>query len=162
MAILDERTEFADAFSVAVAASTIIVGDVIDLVGAATPLGFDIGNGEQVYLVIQTETEIVTGGVAGTIQFRLTSDSTANLATSPTTHFETKAFVTDDSAANDNELNAGGIIAAVALPLEGVLYERFLGILAVVATTTITAGTVNAYLTKNPSKWKAYPNAIGA
>lgn len=162
MSILDERTEFADAFSVISGAATIIVGDVIDLVGAATPLGFDIGNGENVYLVIQAETEIITGGGAGTIQFRLTSDSTANLATSPTTHFETKAFVTGAAGANDPELGPNTIIAAVALPLEGVLYERFLGVLAVIATTATTAGTVNAFFTKNPSKWKAYPNAIGA
>ena len=155
--ILDERTEFADAFSVISGAATIVVGDVIDLEVAR-----DIGNGEPLYLVILAETEIITGGVAGTIQFRLASDSTANLATSPTTHFETKAFVTDDAGANDAELGPNTVIAAVALPFEGVVYERFLGLLAVIATTAITAGTVNAFLTHDVTKWKSYPNAVGA
>jgi len=156
--ILDERTEFADAFSVAVAASTIIVGDVLDL-GAA---GQDPGNGEPLYLVISVDTEVITGGVAGTIQFKLVSDSTADLATSETIHFLSKAFVTDDAGANDAELNAGGVPVAVALPLEGPVYERFLGVKAIVATTTITAGNVSAFLTRDVSKWKAYANLIGA
>jgi len=156
--ILDERTEFADAFSVAVAASTIIVGDVIDL-GAAHR---DIGVGEQLYLVISVDVEVITAGVAGTIQFKLVSDSTADLATSETIHFLSKAFVTDDAGSNDPELNAGGYPVIVALPVEGTVYERFLGVKAIVATTTITAGNVSAYLTKDVSKWSAYPNALGA
>ncbi len=155
--IMDERTEFADAVSVAAAAGTALIGDVIDLTVAR-----DIGNGEQVYLVITTDTEIITGGVAGTLQFKLVSDAQAAIATDGTAseHYATKAYVTDDAAANDAQLNAGGVIACVALPLEGVVYERYLGILAVTATTTTTAGKINAFLTKDPSKWKAYADAV--
>ena len=64
--------------------------------------------------------------------------------------------VTDDDALND--LDAGATIAAVALPMEGNAYERYLGILCVTATTTTTAGAINAFLTKDVSKWKAYPD----
>lgn len=152
--ILDTYNQFADATSVAAAAGTALIGDVIDL-GAASA---DIGNGQPLYLVIQTDTEIITGGNAGTIEFRLASDSTANLATSPTVHFSTGSLVTDDAAANDARLNAGGVIAAVALPMG--TYERYLGILCVTATTTTTAGKINAFLTTDVAKWVAMPDAL--
>lgn len=158
--ILDELTEFADATSVAAAAGTALIGDVIDLGTAAR----DVGNGEPVYLVITVDTEIITGGVAGTINFKLASDAQAAIATdgTATVHFQTRDFVTDDAAANDAILNAGGVLACIALPTEGPVYERFLGILATIGTTTVTAGKINAFLTKNPGKWKAYPNAANS
>ena len=51
--ILDARNEFADATSVAAAAGTALIGNVIDLSVAR-----DLGNGEAPYLVITTDTEI--------------------------------------------------------------------------------------------------------
>jgi len=158
---LDERNEFADAVSVAAAAGTALIGDVIDLSAAHR----DMGAGEPVYLVITVDTEIITGGVAGTVKFQLASDAQAAIATdgTATVHFDTGTFVTDDAGANDAQLNAGGVIAVVALPMEGKVYERFLGILCVTATTTTTAGKINAFLTHDVAKWAAYadgPEAI--
>ena len=150
--IMDERTEFCDATSVAAAAGTALVGDVIDLGTVAR----DIGNGQPVYLVITTATEIITGGSAGTVKFQLASDSAADLATSATVHIDTGTFVTDDSAANSVQLNAGGVIFCGPLPLQGNVYERYLGILCVTATTTTTAGAINAFLTLDPTGWAAY------
>lgn len=150
--IMDERTEFCDATSVAAAAGTALVGDVIDLGTVAR----DIGNGQPLYLVITTATEIITGGSAGTVKFQLASDSTADLATSATVHIDTGTFVTDDSAANSAQLNAGGVIFCGPLPLQGNVYERYLGILCVTATTTTTAGAINAFLTLDPRGWAAY------
>ena len=155
--ILDESLEFADAVSVAAAAGTALIGDVINL----EQLG-DIGAGEPIYLVITTDTEIITGGIAGTIKFILASDAQAAIATdgSASVHIDTGTFVTDDSAANDSQMNAGGVIFCGPLPMEGRAYEQYLGILAVIATTTVTAGKVNAFLTRNPAKWRAYADAI--
>lgn len=152
--IMDERNEFADAVSVAAAAGTALIGDVIDL-GAAHR---DIGAGEPLYLVINVDTEIITGGAAGTVKFQLASDAQAAIATdgTATIHFDTGTFVTDDAAANDSQMNAGGVIAVVALPMEGHVYERYLGILCVTATTTTTAGKINAFLTPDVAKWSAY------
>lgn len=154
--ILDELLEFADAESVAGAAGTAQIGDSVDLGENHR----DPGNGEPLYLVIQTATEIVTGGTAGTIKFQLVSDAQTALATdgTATVHFDTGTFVTDDAAANSDQLNAGGVIAVVALPIEGVVYERFLGVLAVIGTTTVTAGAINAFLVRDPSAWQAYPS----
>ena len=152
--IMDEYNEFADAVSVAAAAGTALIGDVIDLGDVPR----DIGNGQPVYLVITTDTEIITGGVAGTISFILASDAQEAIATdgSATIHWQSQDFVTDDAAANSDQLNAGGIIACVALPLEGAVYERYLGILAVIGTTTVTAGAINAFLTLDPTGWRSY------
>jgi hypothetical protein len=154
--IMDKRTEFADAVSVAVGASTINVGDQIDL-----SVIQDIGNGQPVYLIITCDTGIITGGAAGTIRFQLASDATASIAVdgSQSIHWTSQLFVTDDDALND--IDAGETIAVVALPLDGSEpYEQFLGVQAIVATTTITAGKINAFLSLDPKGWKAFPNAI--
>lgn len=153
--IMDERTEFCDATSVAAAAGTALVGDVIDL-GAVQR---DVGNGQPIWLVITVATEIITGGAAGTIEFILASDAQAAIATdgTATVHFRSRAFVTDDAAANDAQLNAGGVPVCVALPVEGAVYERYLGILVTTGTTTTTAGAINAFLTLDPKGWQAYP-----
>jgi len=153
--ILDDRLEFCDATSCAAAAGTALLGSQIDL-GTAR----DIGNGEPLYLVLQCATSIITAGAAGTIKFQLASDASAAVATdgSATVHYDTGTFVTDGDDAND--LDAGDVIAVVALPMEGNTYERYLGILCVVGTTEVTAGAINAFLTHDVAKWKAYANAI--
>ncbi len=154
--ILDELTEFADATSVAAATGTAVIGDVIDL-----SVNQDIGIGEDVWIVIQTATEIITGGTAGTIQFYVVSDSLATLGAatlaSCTEHLRSASLVTDDSAANSAELNAGGTILAARLPAGS--YERYLGVLATIGSTTVTAGAINAFLTRNYAKWVAMPDA---
>lgn len=154
--ILDSRNEFADAVSVAGDAGTANIGSQIDI-GYAR----DIGQGGPLYLVITVDTEIITGGNAGTIQFRLVSDDTASIAVdgSATVHWASRLFVTDGTDANDAELKVGAKTAIVPLPMEGVAYERFLGVQAVIASTTVTAGKINAFLTSNPAAWQAYPDA---
>ena len=157
---LDERTEFCDDVDVSASAGTALVGDVID-----SSVARDLGNGQPVYLVIRTGgTEIITGGSAGTLQFKFASDAAAAIATdgSATEHLVTDTFVTDDSAANSALFNAGGLIFMGAIPLEGPAYERYIGILAVTATTTTTAGTINAFLTLDPhmAAGKSYPDAV--
>lgn len=160
--ILDERNEFADNVSVAAGAGTALIGDVIDLnpttVGPNTTVNLE---GSEMYLVIQTgATEIITGGAAGTLQFKLASDAQAAIATdgSATDHIITPSLVTDDSAANDARLNAGGLIYCGKLPSGS--YERYLGILAVTGTTTTTAGTINAFLTSDPALYRAYADNV--
>lgn len=153
--ILDKRGEFADAASVAQAAGTYNLPNQIDLQEAR-----DIGNGQPVYLVIVVSTEIITGGSAGTIEFRLVSDASASIATdgSASLHFRSQAFVTDGTDAT--EMRAGRTVVCMALPLEALEpYERYLGVQYVIATTTTTAGAVDAFLTLDPNGWKAYADA---
>lgn len=154
--IIDDLLEFADATSVAGSAGTALIGDVIDL--GATPQ--DLGNGEPMYLVITVDTSIITGGAAGTIKFQLASDAAAAIATdgSASVHLDTGTFVTDGDDAN--ALDAGAVAFVGALPTgAGVAYERYLGVLATITNTTVTAGAISAFLTKDPSAWKALPDA---
>ena len=148
--ILDKRTEFADAVALNTgAAGTYLIGDQIDL-GAAQR---DVGNGEPLYLVITVDT-LPTSGGAATAQFTLASDDSASIATNGTAsvHFVTKAFAI-------SEMAAGTVLAAVALPIQGVAYERYLGILQTTGTAAFTGGKVNAFLTHDVAKWKAYADA---
>lgn len=159
--ILDERNEFADAVSVAAAAGTALIGDVIDLDPATVSPNTTVDlEGSDLYLVIQTDTEIITGGSAGTLQFQLASDAQAAIATdgTATVHITTASFVTDDAAANSAELNAGGVIYCGKLPRGS--YERYLGILAITGTTTTTAGNINAFLTSDPAMYRAYADNV--
>ena len=122
--IMDELLEFADAESVAAAAGTALIGDVIDL-GAN---GEQLGDGEELYLVIQCATTIITGGAAGTIKFQLASDAAAAIATngSASVHIDTGTFVTDGEDAN--ELHAGDYIYVGRIPNgHNPAYERYLG-----------------------------------
>ncbi len=144
--ILDKRNEFCDATALNTGgAGTYLVGDQIDL-GTAR----DVGNGQPVYLVITVDTLPTSGGSA-TAQFSLASDASASIATdgSASVHFSTKAFAI-------SEMAAGQVLAAIALPMEGVAYERYLGILQTTGTAAFTGGKVNAFLTNDVAKWKAY------
>lgn len=155
--LLDEYTEFCDATSVIGNAGTALLGDVIDL-GAVSR---DIGNGEPLYFVINVDTEIITGGSTGSIQFFLASDAQAAIATdgSATIHASSASIVTDDAAANGVLCNAGAYPMYVALP-QGTTYERYLGVLCTIGTTSVTAGKINAFLTTNPAGNPAYPDAL--
>ncbi len=156
--ILDDRLEFADAVSVAAAAGTALIGDVIDLGIPAR----DIGNGQDLFFMVTVDTEIITAAAAGTIQFALVSDAQAAIAVdgSATVHYLSKAYVTGVAASNDPQLNVGGVPVMIALPLQGAVYERYLGVLAITATTTTTAGKINAFLTADKFGWKAYPKGV--
>ena len=74
--IMDELLEFADATALSTAGTGLAaVGDVIDL--GATPQ--DLGNGRQMYLVIQVDTAVTSAGSA-TVSFQLVSDGASTLA----------------------------------------------------------------------------------
>lgn len=143
--ILDKRNEFCDAVALNTGgAGTYLVGDQVDL-GTAR----DVGNGEPMYLVITVDTLPTSGGSA-TAQFTLASDASASIATdgSASVHFQTKAFTIAQMA-------AGQVLAAVALPMEGVAYERYLGVLQTTGTAAFTGGKINAFLTHDVAKWVA-------
>jgi hypothetical protein len=147
--ILDERNQFADATALSTSATgRALVGDVIDLGSVSS----DIGNGQPLYLVIQVDTAVTSGGNA-TVSFELVSDAQAAIAVdgSASVHFATAAIP-------KATLVAGYVAAAVTLPMAS--YERYLGIVANVGTAALTAGKVNAFLTTDVAKWVALPDAL--
>jgi hypothetical protein len=153
--ILDELNEFADATSVIAAVGTSVLGDVIDLGQTAS----DIGNGEDMYLVMQVDTSIIAAAGAGTILFTLVSDSLSTLGggvvASCTSHYA-KSIVTGAAAAG--QAVAGSVFTTITLPLES--YERYLGILVTVAGNPVTAGAVSAFLTRDVARWSALADAV--
>ena len=117
------------------------------------------------YLVITTDTEIITGGVAGTIGFQLVSDAAAAIATNgtATVHLDSGTFVTGATTTGDANIQAGGVVFMGAMPTGAArTYERYLGVLSTVATATVTAGNLNAFLTYDPSAWAAYADGANA
>lgn len=153
--ILDERTEIADATSIAAAASTAVVGDVIDL-GAAP---YDLGDGANIWMVCQVDTAFVAAG-AGTIQFFVVSDALTTLGggtvAGSTLHFATGALVT--AASTPVGQRAGDTLFAIALPYG--TYERYLGVLCTIATQTVSAGKVNIFITEDIAKWFPTADAV--
>ena len=145
--ILDERTEFCDATSIAASAGTALVGDVMDLTTAR-----DLGNGQVIYLVVQVTTAVASGGSA-TVNIQLASDAAAAIATdgSATVHWQT--------GAEAKTVFTAGKTYVVPLPWEDPAYERFLGVIVTTATATTTAGAINAFLTLDPSGWSAQADA---
>lgn len=150
--ILDKRTEFCDAVSLNTgAAGTYNLGDVIDL-GAVSP-SRDLGGDMALYLVITVDTGITTAGTAGTVAFQLISDAQDAPLTNgtQTVHAVSRAFVTGATA-----IAAGTVLFAVQLPMEGAVYERYLGVQQITGTTALNAGKINAFLTEDVARWKAY------
>ena len=150
--ILDERTELCDAVLCNTgAAGTYNLGDVIDL-GAVSP-SRDLGGDMALYLVVTVDTGITTAGSAGSVAFQLVSDAQDPILTNgtQTVHATSRAFTTGSTA-----IAAGTVLFAVQLPLEGAVYERYIGIQQVTGTTALNAGRINAFLTEDVARWKAY------
>lgn len=149
--ILDDRLEMCDATALNTGgAATYLIGSQIDLLAA----GLDIGNGEPVFLVIQIDTAVDSAADNTTQRFILASDDSASIATdgSATVHFDSGVLAQTAIDA------AGDLVCAVALPSG--TYERYLGILHTTGTAAATAGKINAFLTKDVARWKAYADAI--
>lgn len=147
--ILDDFTEMCDATALNTGgAGTYLIGSQIDLTTAR-----DMGDGEQMYLVISVDTAAASGGSA-TATFQLASDASAAVATdgSATVHAQTAAIPVASLTA--------GAQFVIPLPSEGNAYERYLGLLQVTGTAAFTAGKVNAFITHDVAKWTAYANAI--
>ena len=141
--ILDSRNEFADATALSTEGTGLaLVGNVIDL-------GTDgINDVEDLYLVVQVDTAVTSGGSA-TVAFSLASDAQAAIATdgSATVHYTSPTLA-------KATLVAGYQVCKVELPKGQ--YERYLGILANVGTAALTAGKINAFLTNVPVTAKSF------
>lgn len=144
---IDKQAEFSDAQAVTATAISDNVMDLISNASGKNPLR-DIGTGQDVYLVVVTQTAATDTGSDATLTVSLESDSTENLATSPTVHFTTGALAFAAFSP------AGSVLAAVKLPKGD--YERYLGVRYTVASGPLTAGNFDAFLTTDVDAWRAY------
>lgn len=148
--ITDKLTMFCDSQALNTgAAGDYLLGDVIDLQNAR-----DVGQGMPVYLVIAMTVTATSAGAA-TGQFTLVSDADAAMTIATATeHVASPVF---DVAA----MTAGTRLLAVVLPLEGNVYERYLGIKQTTGVAAFTAGAIDAFLTTDVQAWKAYADYEG-
>lgn len=149
---IDSQLQFSDAQAVT---STAISTNVVDLNPDGGTLEAnlqDLGVGEDVYLVVQTQTACTDTGSDATLTLTLESDSTADLATSATVHLSTGALA---FAAYSP---AGATVFAGRLPSGN--YERYLGVRYTIAAGPLTAGKFNAFLTKDIQKYKNYASGF--
>ena len=114
----------------------------------------DFAAGQPLYLVINVPTACTSGGSA-TVQFKLVSDATGTIATdgSASEHYASAALAYDTWSAGDTAV-------CIALPMEGTAYEQYLAVQYIIGTAVLTAGAFDAFLTTDPSRWQAYPDAI--
>lgn len=136
--ILDQLLYFSDNQQVLADA----ISNVIDR-GSNAPVlaNYSPGFAGDLFLVVQTGTAFAG---ATSLEVRLVSDSTADLATSPTVHVSTGAIPVANLGANK--------VVAI-LPIPPADYERYIG-LQYDITGTGTAGTVRAFLTQTPGFWR--------
>jgi len=130
--------------------------NVIDLIGntavkneggAYPNLTKNLGVGEDLYLVIQTQTTCTDTSSDATVTFSLESDDNAGL-TSATVHYTTGALAFATYA------TAGTQVVATKLPAGS--YQRYLGVRYTVASGPLTAGAFDAFLTKDISAFTDY------
>jgi hypothetical protein len=144
--IIDKLTEFSDTNLIT---ATAISTNVYDL--GASPTTRDIALGQTLWLVIQVD-GVVTAAGAATVTFSIESDSTADLATSPTVHWTSAAIA-------KATLIAGYTVAVIALPSGQ--YERYLGVRYTVATGPLTGvSSFSAFLTRMPQVWKSTADGV--
>ena len=131
---IDAQQEFSDLQAITADA---ISTNVIDLIRGTDNTLIDIGSGPDSYLVVRVGTAFDN---LTTLNVTLESDSTTDLATSPTVHL-------DSGAVALAALTADTVIYVAKLPPDS--YERYLGVRYNVTGTNPTAGTIDAFLTPN-------------
>lgn len=155
--ILDTQAEFSDAQAVT---ATAISANVMDLQaalgGGANIAGgntlLDVGQGEDIYLVVATAVAITDTGNDATLTVTLESATDAGLTTGAVVHFSTGALAFASYAP------AGSVIAQIKLPNAD--YKRYLGLRYTVGAGPFTAGAIDAYLTKDVQRNRAYKSAF--
>lgn len=125
--------------------STVKVGDVIDL-GMAR----DIGNGADLYMLIQVDTDFVGSGAS--FELRVVSSAATDLST-PTTHW-TSGTLALATAPNGDV----GQRWQVLLPIGD--YLRYLGLTITGSGANITAGKLDAFIQTEKQKWAPFKEAI--
>jgi hypothetical protein len=105
--------------------------------------------------VVRTSRSTCASGVTltCTVAIQLRSSSANTLATAPVVHVQSAAFAFTPTEGPE----AGDILFHVALPMEGLEYQRFVGIATVVTGDDIEEGAISAFLTLDPHAYKHYP-----
>lgn len=149
MAFIDKELQFADGTWAPTATGDNISPNVLD----TSPLGGspnanggrNIGEGEELYLVITIKTAVTSAGAA-TVDFRLRTAAAAALTASP-------VDLVSSGAIAKATLVAG---YQIKLKLPNAAYQKFIGVNANIGTAVLTAGAFEAEIVKNLSSNTKY------
>lgn len=154
--IISERDEFCTATSAVGNGASAIVGDVMDTqVGTLNTLN-NLGSEDSLFWIVQVTTSY-SGGTS--VNFELASDSTADLATSRTTHIQTGAIAVASLTAPGTNGNGGFQFVSRLPPNKN--YERYLGTWKTTVGNVAT-GAINSFLSRDASRWAAYADNVGS
>lgn len=146
---IDKELQFADGTWAPTATGDNISPNVLDtspLGGTPTANGGrNIGEGEDLYLVVTVKTAVTSAGAA-TVDFRLRTDSNANGTTSP-------VDLVSSGAIAKASLTAG---TQIKLRLPSATYKKFIMVDANIGTAVLTAGAFEAEIVKNLSANSKY------
>ncbi len=151
--LIDSRSELCDNVAANTgAANSYLIGSQIDL--GPTPVLKDPNDNGQLYLVGRVTVPFTSADNTATVAFALRSDESAAVhVSSSTPHILTPATIV-------TALTEGKEIVRAALP-RGRTYERFLGIVQTTAVQAVSTGKVDFFITTDPGKYEAYPEAPG-
>ena len=130
--------------------ATAISANVLDLSGNAQqfPATKDIGlNPDESWIVAQAQTAAAGGDSAKTLTITLESSSTADLATTPTVHWSSKAIT-------GAQITAGATLAMFSPPSDN--YAKFIG-LRYTVSAGFTSWNLLAYMTPEIQRNVIYP-----
>lgn len=149
---IDKELQFADGTWAPTATGDNISTNVLDtspLGGTPTANGGrDLGQGDDLYLVVTVKTAVTSGGSA-TVDFRLVTDSVAAIS-SPVTLVSTGALAKATLVA--------GYQAFLKLP--SATYKKFIGVNANIGTAVLTAGAFECEIVKDPARNTKYAGSF--
>lgn len=142
--ILDTQTSLSRAQSIAAAAGDVISTDIYDTGAAA-----DAGIGQEVYLQINTNAAVTSGGAA-TVQFVLQHASDVAFSSQgaeyPLTNARALAALTANTVQFQGRLPVG--------------LRRYIRVVYRIATATTTGGTATAFLTEDIQASPTLPTTV--
>lgn len=149
--LIDTLELFSDEQAITVDAISTNVIDLLPgpILGATANVQRDIGAGQPLYFFCLVTTGLDSAGEAATLQVTLESDSTANLATSATVHW-------DSGTLTEAALAAAGTWIAKGVPLPPGNYERYLGVRYNDGTEAFTSGKVSAWISDSRFDTRTY------
>ena len=122
------------------------IGEVID----TGVTDHDLGVGYPFYFYISVADAATSGGAA-TAQFELVTAEDEAITTGVEVLATSKEFALAD-------MGEGEFLVATTIPYGQ--YKRWLALRQVTETAAFTGGSVNAFLTQEPDRWRAYPEGL--
>lgn len=143
--LIDSSLEIGDATAFTVAVATAKQGSAINLRALiADNATIDLSAGEPLYVVIEI-TDTVTSDGSATMNLQLVTATNDALSGSPVNIWETGVEVFGYFAAGKRYI--------INLPKAD--YKAYLGLKTTVGTAVITAGSFNAFITKDVANWSS-------